>query len=139
MLLAATSGADDKPAPRVKSHGVRIEKCKITLIDHVTLASDRTGILKHVEFKEGQSVATGSQVALIADEVAQANLAAAVKKASNEVEVEFAKIAKEAADVEVKRLKEANKLALEKGIKDSVPGLEIDKAQLAADKAAARK
>ena len=94
MLLAATSGANDKPAPRVKTHGVRIEKCRITLIDHVTLASDRTGILKHVEFKEGQSVAVGSQVALIADEVAQANLAAAVKKASNEVEVEYAKIAK---------------------------------------------
>ena len=135
MLLAATSGADDKPSRSTNSRVVRVGKCKITMLDHVTLASDRTGILKQVEFKEGQSVVVGSQVALIADEVAQANLAAAIKKASNGVEVEFAKIAKEAADVEVKRLKEANALALKQGIRDSVPGLEIDKAQLAADKA----
>ena len=138
MLLAATSGADDKPEPRSNSRFVRVEKCRITLLDHVTLASDRTGILKHVEFKEGQSVAVGNRVALIADEVARANLAVAEKKASNRVEVEFAQIAKKAADIEVQRMKDANEFARkrDKDAGDVVPAIEIDKAQLAADKAA---
>jgi len=133
MLLAATSGGDDKTVRTTTPRRVRIEKCRITLIDHVTLASDRTGILKSVEFKEGATVTHGTQVALIADEVAKATLAVAEKKATNEVEVNFAKVAKEAAETEHGRLIEANKKSGD-GIK-SVSLLEIDKARLAADKA----
>ena len=135
MLLTASSAADDPALPLPGVRRVRLEKCHITLIDHVTLASDRTGILKSVEFKEGNSVVAGSLVALIADEVAQANLAVAEKKASNEVELEFSKIAKKAADSELNRLIKANQIAVEKGGKEPVPQLEIDKAKLAADKA----
>jgi len=135
MLLTASSAADDPALPLPGVRRVRLEKCHITLIDHVTLASDRTGILKSVEFKEGNSVVAGSLVALIADEVAQANLAVAEKKASNEVELEFSKIAKKAADSELNRLIKANQIAVDKGGKEPVPQLEIDKAKLAADKA----
>ena len=135
MLLTASSAADDPALPLPGVRRVRLDKCHITLIDHVTLASDRTGILKSVEFKEGNSVVAGSLVALIADEVAQANLAVAEKKASNEVELEFSKIAKKAADSELNRLIKANQIAVDKGGKEPVPQLEIDKAKLAADKA----
>lgn len=137
LLLAATSGADDKSAlpssPRATSpRTVRLEKCRITLIDHVTLASDRTGILANVEFKEGDTVAKGVQVALIADDVAKATLAVAEKKGTNEVELNFAKVASQAADRELERLVEANKKS---GDTKSVSLLEVDKARLAADKA----
>ena len=133
MLLAATSGADDKSVRTANPRTVRLEKCRITLIDHVTLASDRTGILANVEFKEGDTVSHGVQVALIGDDVAKATLAVAEKKATNEVEVNFAKVAKDAAEKEHERLTEANRKAGE-GIK-SVSLLEVDKARLAADKA----
>jgi multidrug efflux pump subunit AcrA (membrane-fusion protein) len=135
LLFASTAGADDKAIPGTASRGVRLEKCRITLIDHVTLASDRTGILKQVEFKEGQSAAAGSRVALIADEVAQANLAVAEKKASNEVEVNFAKLAREAAAREHQRMIDANEASAAKGAGRAVALVEIDKALLAADKA----
>ena len=79
-VFAAILGADDRSIPAGDTRLVRILDCQITLIDHVTLASDRSGILKHVEFKEGQTVPAGSQVAVIADDVAKANLAVAEKK-----------------------------------------------------------
>jgi len=148
LILAATSGADDKSSGKSPARHIRMEKCRIKLIDQVTLASDRTGILKMMEFKEGETVTKGTQVALIADEVAVATLAVAEKKASNEVEIEFAKVAKAAAEVEHRRLEDANERAArreqESGRKPdetttsgrSVSLLEIDKAKLAADKAA---
>jgi multidrug resistance efflux pump len=115
------------------------------LIDHVLLAADRTGILKDVEFKEGQSVNGGTRIALIADEVAIATLAVAEKKATNEVEIKFAKIAKAAAEKDYERLVEANRIYAEKVTEGgrekssegarSVPQSEIDKARLAFDKA----
>ena len=77
----------------------------------------------------------GGLVALIADEVALANLAAAEKKASNENELNFARIAKKQADSEHDRMVKANEDAEKKGGQRPVAQVEIDKAQLAADKA----
>ena len=135
LLLATTSTADEKSVTPTPARRVKLDKCHITLIDHVTLASDRTGILKAVKYKEGDLATKGSLVVLIADEVAQANLAAAEKKASNENELNFARIAKKAADSERDRMINANKIAVEKGGKEPVAQLDIDKSQLAADKA----
>ncbi len=134
IVFAATSGADDKSNSPGSPQPVRVLDCQITLIDHVTLASDRSGILKHVEFKEGQSVVSGSQVALIADEVAKANLAVAEKKASNDTEVRFAKVARDAAENEYNMAVESNKKS--GNALRAVAQVDIDKARLAADKAA---
>ena len=135
LLLASTSVADDKSVSSTPSHRVQLKDCQITLIDHVTLASDRTGIIKAVKFKEGELVKEGDLVVLIADEVALANLRAAEKKASNENELKYARVAKESADSALDRLIKANQLAVEKGGRETVPPLEIAKAQLDADKA----
>ena len=135
LLLVSTSAADDKTVPSPPTRRVLLDKCHITLIDHVTLASDRTGILKLVKYKEGDTATNGSLVVLIADEVALANLAAAQKKASNENELNFARIAKESADSAYDRLIKANQLAVEKGGRETVPQSEIAKAKLDADKA----
>ena len=135
LLLATNSVADDKSASTPPSRRVHLDKCHITLKDHVTLASDRTGIVKAVEYKEGESVKEGSLVVMIADDVAQANLAAAQKKASNENELNFARIAKKQADSEHERMVKANQDAEKKGGQKPVAQVDIDKAQLAADKA----
>ena len=134
LLLTATSGGDEKAVSRSTGR-IRIEKCHINLIDQVTLSFDRAGILKVLEWKEGDSVEKGTLLAQVADEVARATLAVARKKASDEVELQFARVAKKAADTEHRRLLNANQIALEKGGKEPVAQLEIDKAQLAADKA----
>lgn len=134
VLLAATSIADDKNPPKA-SKSVRIEKCHITLIDHVTLSFDRAGILKMLEFQEGNPIPNGALLALLDDDVAQANLAVAEKEASSEVELNFSHIAKKAAESEYDRLVAANQLTLEKTGKNGVAQLDIDKARLAADKA----
>lgn len=126
VMVAAITGADDQSPAGKTSRLIRVSKCQITLIDHVTVASDRSGILKHVEFKEGQSVVEGSLVALIEDDVAKANLAVAEKKASNDVEVKFAKAATDAAKTELEMAKKAGK---------GVSALDVDKAQLAYQKA----
>jgi multidrug efflux pump subunit AcrA (membrane-fusion protein) len=134
VLLAATSMADDKTVSK-PVRPVRIEKCHITLIDQVILSFDRAGILKTLEFKEGEPIEKGVLLALLADEVAQANLAVAEKEAANQVEFEFAHVAKKAAESEHKRMLNANQIAVEKGGKEPVAQLDIDKSRLAADKA----
>lgn len=134
LLLPLSSMADDKVAPK-PARSVRIDKCHITLIDYVPLSFDRAGVLKALEFKEGDSIEKGALLAVLADDVAQANLAVAEKEASNGVELEFAHVAKKAADSELKRMLNANQIAVEKGGKEPVAQLDIDKARLAADKA----
>lgn len=130
MCGSVINAADDKVVPPPGSKLVRVQDCQITLIEHVTLASDRSGNLKHVGFKEGQLIAAGAQVALIDDDVAKANLAVAEKKASNEVDVKFARISRDAAKKEYDMAVEANKNRT-----GAVSGLEIDKAKLAFNKA----
>ena len=136
LFFAMATVAADKSRPTSHPKNVRLEQCRISLIDQVTLAADRPGILTEVEFKEGQSVTAGSRVALISDEVARANLAVAEKKGNNEVEVEFAKVGHRAAIIEHNRMITANEKNVSLGGEGkTVPAMEIDKAQLAVDKA----
>lgn len=127
LVTVATIMGADGPTPASRElRPIRVSKCQITLIDHVTLASDRSGILKQVEFKEGQSAVEGSLIALIEDDVAKANLAVAEKKSTNDVEVKFAKAATDAARTELEMAKKAGR---------GVSPLDVDKAQLAFQKA----
>lgn len=114
---------------------IRIADCRIVLIDHVVLACDRSGILKSVEFKEGMQVQVRQEVALIADDVALANLALAERKAGNDVEVRFNRKASEIAETEYRKNAEANKKAADAGKGNPVALLEVEKLRLAAEKA----
>lgn len=137
MLVATISGGDESPLRPESSRLVPVEECRITLLDQVTLASDRAGIIKSLEFKEGQTVGVGSRIALIADEVARANLAVAEKKAKNDVEVKFAKVARDAAEKEFKMMETMAKESREDSADrlQAVAEAEVDKAKLARDKA----
>jgi multidrug efflux pump subunit AcrA (membrane-fusion protein) len=120
---------------------VKLPECRITLIRQVTLACDRPGVVKAVEFHEGDAVQARQQVVLIADEVARANLAIAEKKATNDVDVRFSEKARDLAEVEYQKNVEANEKAEAKSKGDgkqtvvAVAALEIKKLKLAADKA----
>ena len=131
LLCVAASGADDKESTTGSSRIITVSKCHIALIDSVTLASDRSGILKHVEFKEGQTVAEDTLVALIDDNVARANLAVAKKKSENDVEVKLAQAAEESAKKEY----EMAKKSFEKSGGKAVSELDVDKAEFAWTKA----
>lgn len=137
LILAqmATIRADDKPVPATATPTIHIGDCRIVLIDQVTLACDRPGILKMVECKEGQTVEAGQRLALIADDVARANLAVAERKGSNDVEVRFQRKASEIADVEYRKNADANKKAVEAGRGIPIASLDVEKLRLAAEKA----
>ncbi|MEK6262867.1 MAG: efflux RND transporter periplasmic adaptor subunit [Planctomycetota bacterium] len=107
---------------------IRLPDCRIALIRQVTLACDRPGVVKSVEFREGDAIEARQQVVLIADEVARANLAIAEKKASNDVDVRFSEKARDVAEVEYQKNVEANKTT------KAIAPLEIEKLKLAADK-----
>lgn len=117
-----------------KSSEVHVPECRISLIRHVPLASDRAGILKDVEFTEGQSVEAKQQVASIACDVAQAHLSIAEKKAANDVDIRYNKKARDVAVVEYQKNVEANDKAAGNGRSFVIPPLEIEKLKLAAQK-----
>lgn len=127
--------AEEKGARLPNRSSVRIADCRIVLIDHVILACDRSGILKSVEFKEGMPVQARQEVALVADEVAVANLSLAERKGSNDVEVRFNRKASEIAETEYRKNAEANKKAADAGKGNPVALLEVEKLRLAAEKA----
>lgn len=136
VLFPLCSVAADKPVAPSKPKEIRLTDCRIALIRHVTLACDRSGIVKAVAFQEGQPVPARQQVALISDEVARASLAMAEKKASNDADVRFSRKARDVAEIEYQKNLEANKKAAESGKNViAVALLEIEKLKLAADKA----
>ena len=135
LTQSAVLQAGDKAAPPQKPAVIRISDCRIVLIDHVTLACDRPGILKAVECKEGQRVMARQDLILIADDVARANLAVADRKGGSDVEVRFHKKASELAEVEYKKNAEANQKAVDAGKGAPVAPLEVEKLRLTAEKA----
>lgn len=124
-LLCAADPAS-KPAAAIE-----IGRCRIKLIDQVTLASDRSGIISYVEAEEGHEVQEGQKIAGLQDEVAAANLAVAQKKSENDVEIRFSTKAAELAQAEYDKALEANKI-----VKNAVPDIEVRRLKLAAEKSA---
>ena len=59
------------------------------LIRQVTLACDRAGVLRSVEFHEGDAVEARQQMVLIADEVARANSIALSRRDLDKLDTSF--------------------------------------------------
>ncbi len=139
-MIPAMVAAGESRTASTRPKSVRLPECRIALIRQVTLACDRPGVVKSVEFYEGHPVEAKQQMVLIADEVARANLAVAEKKASNDVDVRFNEKARDLAQIELKKNNEANENAAEKSKKEgkqiviAVAPLEIEKLKLAAEK-----
>ena len=88
---------------------VKLKKCHIKLVDSVVLASDRPGVISFMEPKEGEEVRAQQQIVGFKDEVAQAILKIAMKKAENDVQIRFAQVSADVAKVEYEKNLEANR------------------------------
>ena len=122
-----TAPAADPAAPGGGNGAIVIEQCRIRLIDQVTLASDRMGILGFVEPDEGDHVEAGQIIAGLRDEIAQATLARAQKESENDVEIRYARKAAEVAQAEYEKALDANQR-----VRGAVPDIEVRRLKLAA-------
>lgn len=135
MLLLLAAGASVWPAraqqaePAKPPRAVRVEKCHVKLMDEVVLSVERPGILGSVSVREGNEVHEGQNLAMLKDDVARAALAVAEGEAVSDVDIRYAQKAAEVAQVEYEKTAEANRR-----VPGAVPGLEVLRARLAADK-----
>lgn len=127
LCVHGTPGQTGKPA---KSGGIAVPDCRILLINHVTLASDRNGVVSAQLPLEGDSVTAGSTIVELKDDVPKAALAVATKKSANDIEVRYAKKAAELAEAEFDRAERANRR-----LPGTVPEIEAKRLKLAFDKA----
>lgn len=142
LALLATAGllpsgtAQEKPKPgTVKdkapaappSADVELDDCRILLMDSVTLASDRNGVLARVVPEEGDAVKAESVIVTLRDDVPAAALAVATAKAENDVEVRYSIAAADVAQAEHEKAEQANVR-----LKGTVPEVEVGRLLLAA-------
>ncbi len=119
---------EDQP---VQENGwLTLSKCQVKLIDSVTLAPDRPGVIASVKPEEGDSVRKNQQIVLLKDEVAVAMLNVAKKKAENDVQIRYAKAAAVVAELEHEKMVEANRKVL-----GAFPAIDVEKAKLNWEKA----
>jgi membrane fusion protein, multidrug efflux system len=124
---AEIGGADKATAARGKP--IEVARCTIELLDEVTLAFDRPGIVAFVKPREGDTVREGELLAGLKDEVAQATLAIAALEAESDVDIRYAAKAGEVAATEHKKVLEANEIRAK-----TFPEVEVLRLKLAAEK-----
>lgn len=111
---------------------VTIKGCRILVIkdNDITLASPVAGVLDFVTPMEGDQVQTDQEIAVLQDDVVEAQWNVAKKEAENDVEKRYAEKAAEVAEAELRKAQEANRR-----LRNSVPAVEIERLQLAAERA----
>lgn len=126
MLITPASGQE--PEKR-SADEIVVTDCQIQLIDSVTLASERPGIIGYVEPDEGDTVRAGQLVAGLKDGVARAAVDIARKESEDDIEVQYAKKAHEVDIAKLAKAKAAN-------IKnpETFPELEIKELKLTAER-----
>lgn len=108
---------------------IQLDRCRIQLQDHVTLASGQLGILEEVLPEEGDFVQRQDVIARLNDEVARAAWERAKKEASNDVEIRYAMKAAEVSNAEYAKALDANRR-----VPGAVPDIEVQRLKLAAEK-----
>ncbi len=123
----APSLDDSEPSEQVTREpgAVTLPKCSIKLLDSVVLASDRPGLIAHVEPKEGDIVRKDQEIVFLKDELAVALFNVAKQKAENDVNKRFAEKSAAVAEAEWKRLLESNRK-----VPGSVPQTDVERAKL---------
>ena len=111
-LVEAPSPVSAQPAPTRSAPAVatiEVHNCRVMLIDRVTLASSRAGVLEFVEARESDRVKAKQIVAGLDSSIAEAQLAVARQKASSTVERRMAKKMTELAQAEYDKALLVNK------------------------------
>ena len=131
MLLAVVAISDQAvEAQQGKPDVVSAYDCTVQLIDVVTLAAERPGILENDTPEEGTVVQAGQVVAGLKDGVAKATYLKELEKATNDVHVRYAIKSSEFADADL-----AMSVAANKNVPGTVPEAELAKQDLAVEKA----
>ena len=104
--------------------------CTVQLIDVVTLAAERPGILENDTPEEGTVVQAGTVIAGLKDGIAMATYKKELEKSTNDVHVRYALKSSEFADADLAMSVKANAK-----VEGTVPEAELAKQKLAAEKA----
>lgn len=108
---------------------IRVEHCQLSVMDRVTLSSERVGQLIKINAVLGQYVNASDILIQLDDSVTRATLDTARKQANDKIELRFAEKASELSRLEYTRAKELN---IE--VPGAVPELEIRRLRLSAEK-----
>lgn len=124
---SAPSLDETEPAEQVTREpgAVTLPKCSVKLIDSVTLASDRPGLIAHVEPKEGDLVRKGQEIVSLKDELAVALFNVAKQKAENDVNKRFAEKSAAVAKAEWEKMLQSNQK-----VPGSIPSIEVERTKL---------
>lgn len=119
---------ESEPAEQVTREpgiSVTLPKCSVKLLDSVVLATDRPGLIAHVEPKEGDLVRKNQEIVFLKDEIAVALFNVTKQKAENDVNKRFAEKSAAVAKAEWERMLESNRK-----VPGSIPATEIERAKL---------
>lgn len=130
MLAVVVTSDDAVEAQQGRPDVVTAYDCTIQLIDVVTLAAERPGILETDTPEEGTIVQAGDVVAGLNDGVAKATYLKELEKSTNDVHVRYAQKSSEFADADLAMSVKANE-----SVDGTVPEAELAKQKLAAEKA----
>lgn len=123
--VVGTAAAEEEPV-------LRIMGCRVKPADHVTLSANDAGIISMVP-QEGDQVDAGQQIARLEDELPRTALAVAQKEAANDVEIRFAEIASEVAELEHQQAVKVNGT-----VKGSITMIDIRRRKLEFDQSVMR-
>lgn len=104
---------------------IMLPKCSVKLLDSVTLASDRPGLIAHIEPKEGDEVVKDQAIVFLKDEALVAIYEIAKEKAENDVNKQFAEASAAVAKAELEKMLESNRK-----VPGSIPSTEVERARL---------
>jgi multidrug efflux pump subunit AcrA (membrane-fusion protein) len=147
IVCAAAACLQTMPAATAdRPSGATIEGCTVTLIDQAEVPAKEPGVLTAVAVKEGQQVSEGELLAQIDDaktkmevKVAEAKLAVAKVKSSDDINVRYARTSAEVADADYRVNADANRqqpgavpaeVLREKRLKYTEASLGIEKSKL---------
>ncbi len=104
---------------------ITLPTCSIKLRYSVILASDRPGLIMHVEPNEGDEVRKDQELVFLKDDALAALYNVAKLKSENDVNKRFAEKSAAVAEAELKRMLEANRK-----LRDTIIATEVDRARL---------
>lgn len=119
---------------RAQADLIHVNACHVNVIDKVTVAAARGGVLAFVKCEEGHEVKLSELVGKVRDEVAAAQFATAEKTYRNDIEIRFAEKSAELAQQEYLKGLQSNGL-----LPGTVTEIEMKRLKLAWERAALQK
>lgn len=127
MALGQTEQSGTKTINRSRGPIV-VPDCRIHLVNEVSLACERSGILDFV-VEQGTLVHKGQVIARLRDSIARASYSIAEYESANDIEIQFAKKAGELAQLKYERAQQADQ-----ALTGTVTEFELRELRLAAEK-----